>query len=95
MWKYWETSNFKEQRISTGTAKTKRNFKEQEKVCVVNEADNCSFNPSMEIFYFFQGKRVRQYIILSVNKGHLLDFQVDRVKWFVTWSGKAASILVW
>lgn len=73
VWKYWETWNFKEQRIFTATA---------------------SFNPFMEIFYFFQRKSIKQYIILSVNKVLRLDFLVDRVKWFVTWSGKATSILV-
>lgn len=74
MWKYWETLNFKGQRIFTGTAKTKRNFNEQEKVCLVKEANNCSSNPFTEIFYFFQGKSVRQYIILSVNKDPSLRF---------------------
>lgn len=60
------------------------NFKEQEKVSLVKEANDRSFNPFMEISYFFQEKSVRQYIILSVNKGLLLDFQIDRVKWLVT-----------
>lgn len=60
------------------------NFKEQEKVSLVKEANDRSFNPFMEIFYFFQEKIVRQYTILSVNKGLLLDFQIDRVKWLVT-----------